>query len=326
MYGQSTFTMEYNVSNRDYEFDVFQEDCTTIVEYALGETESVNSLGDGFLNVTASLAISQEDIENDASIWTSSINGGEIRFCVVMSLFLKHDNEDVLMNFHETVYRINVDKTSDFELVDIVAERTGAQDGGSEFIDYEENITAFQCNDDYTMISPVRPLSQGDILQVCVLVEDNNSIFEVDYVQDMNITQPDNDDSPVMVVSNRTNFAYDALTFTECNGGNNQICRVKFQLLASFFGKSEPPDLTVSGIIKLKLKTTARRLYQSMDSGLFHYIHNTGSKRKLEGNEGTDFALDVELSNELHSASFQNRRLQNGYAILAITGVAYGFW
>ena len=105
----------------------------------------MNSLGDGFLNVTVALAISQEDIENDAGIWTSSINGGQIRFCVVMSLFLKHNNEDVLMNFHETRYSINVDKTTDFELVDIEAERTGAQVGGSELIDYEENITAFQC-------------------------------------------------------------------------------------------------------------------------------------------------------------------------------------
>ena len=123
---QSTFTMEYNISHREYVFDVFQEDCTTKVEYALAETESVSSLGDGFLNVTTSLAINQEDIESDSGIWTSSMDGGQIRFCVDTSLFLKDDNEDVLMNFHETVYIINVDKTTDFELEDIVAERTDA--------------------------------------------------------------------------------------------------------------------------------------------------------------------------------------------------------
>ena len=37
---QSTFTMEYNISHREYVFDVFQEDCTTKVEYALAETEN----------------------------------------------------------------------------------------------------------------------------------------------------------------------------------------------------------------------------------------------------------------------------------------------
>ena len=132
MYGQSAIVVEYNISNRDYIFDVFLQDCTTEVESALEETESVNSLRDGFLNVTASLAINQEDIENDSGIWTSTDNGGQIKFCVIMSLFLKHDNEDVLMNFHETVYSINVDMTTDFELEDIVAERTAARDGGSQ--------------------------------------------------------------------------------------------------------------------------------------------------------------------------------------------------
>ena len=323
---QSTFTMDYNISNREYVFDVFQEDCTTKVEIALAETESVSSLGDGFLNVTASLAISQEDIESNTGIWTSSIDGGQIRFCVVMSLFLKHDNEDVLMNFHETVFTINVDKTTGFELENIVAERTGAHDGGSELIDYEENITAFQCDDDYTVMTPVPILNQGDILQVCVLVENVNSIFEVDYVQDMNITQLENDDSPVMVIANGTSFAYDALTFIECNGGNNQICRVKFQLLASFFDKSDPPDLSVSGIVKLKLKTTARRLHQSVDIGFYRDVNNIGSIRRFERNKAMDFTLNVELSNGFDSASFQNWRVQIGYTILAITGIVYGFW
>jgi len=324
IYGQSEFRMEYNISNRDYVFDVFEEDCTTKVEDALGETESVKILGDGFLNVTASLALNLEDIENNSGIWTSSITGGQIKFCVGMSLFLK---QDVLMNFYETTYTINVDKTSGFELADIAVERTGVQDGGSKLIDYEEMITAFHCHDDYSVMSPLPILSQGDVLQVCVQVENSNSIFEVEYVRDMNVTQPDNDDSPVMVVSNRNNFAYDALTLIECNEGNNQICRVKFQLLASFFEKSNPPDLSVSGTVKMKVKTTQAR-HLSAGIGLVHDEYDISGKRKLEGDELLGFTLDVELSNALDSASFESMRVkQNGYAILAMTGiVAHGFW
>ena len=161
-----------------------------------------------------------------------------------------------------------------------------------------------------------------------MLVEDSNSIFEVDYVQDMNVTQPNNDDSPVMVVTNRTDFAYDAITLTECNDGNNQICRVKFQLLASFFEESDPPNLIVSGIVKLKLKTTqTRQLYQFSDISLYQDINNVASNnRKLERNEGVDFTLNVPLSSNIDSASFDVRKVQNGYAIMLITGMVYGLW
>ena len=47
MNGQSSFIMSYNISNRHYNFDVFQEDCQTKVEGALEASETVTGLVTG---------------------------------------------------------------------------------------------------------------------------------------------------------------------------------------------------------------------------------------------------------------------------------------
>ena len=52
MNGQLLFSMSYNISNRYYNFDVFEEDCQTKVEGALEESETVTGFGNGFKNVT----------------------------------------------------------------------------------------------------------------------------------------------------------------------------------------------------------------------------------------------------------------------------------
>ena len=324
--GQEALVMSYNISNRQYNFDVFREDCVTEVDGVLEESLTTSSLGGGFSNVTASLAINQQKIEDNSDVWTSSINGGQIKFCVVMSLLMKDGDENVVVNFLDTVYTINVDQTTGFTEDDIATERTAARDSRTEEIDYEVDIIVFQCNDDYTAKLPLSALSQGGILQVCIQVENSESKFELDYVRDMNITQADNEDSPVMVVSNRTNFAYDELTLTECSGGDNQVCRVKFQLIGSFFQESAPPKLSVSGVVKLKLKTSRRRnLDELSTAGVNVREIDVLKPRNLDENTDLNtFTLDIELSNEVdYSASFNKGVVVLSHIIFALLGGIY---
>ena len=182
-------------------------DITTLMFFGRA-SETFTGFGNGFKNMTASLVIIQGDIESNM-IWTETSNGdgGQIKFCVVMALIIRDNNNNIGMNFLNTEYKIDVDKTSAFTVTNIVAEHLANRDGGRGTIDYEEEITAFQCNDDYSKNVLVPPLVQGDNLQVCVKVKNTDSIFEVNYVRDMKLTQVNNNDSPIMVVSNRTDFA-----------------------------------------------------------------------------------------------------------------------
>ena len=114
----------------------------------------------------------------------------------------------------------------------------------------------------------------------------------------------------------------------ECNGGENQICRVKFQLLASFFEEDEPPRLNVGGTVALRLKTRRRHLDEIAVNGLLHHDNNINEKRKLPKGKDEDrstFELEVEVRKQADSASIKKRVHMMFYAALYIVGGVYAF-
>lgn len=100
------------------------------------------------------MTIDQKQSEDQSGIWTSSHVGGQINFYVVMSSYLNgyiNDDNNILVHFLETLYQINVDKTSGFEVSGIKADRTVATDGGQTELQYVEEISAYQCNDEFLL-------------------------------------------------------------------------------------------------------------------------------------------------------------------------------
>ena len=146
MSGERALLIDFNISNRVFYIDVFQNDCVTSVIGALKETETVTGLGNGFKKVAVSVEIDQAEIEGD-NVWTSSANGGEIDFCIVMKLFLNETRRD-LIQFMETQFKIIVDTTTQFTISKVTTDRISARSGGVENIDYEVDIDAYQCEDD----------------------------------------------------------------------------------------------------------------------------------------------------------------------------------
>ena len=330
MYDAESLVLSYNISNRAYRLDVFDHDCAAEIEGSLYHTDVVNSLGHGYMNVTTLIAIDQTTIEDNSAIWSNTTDGGQIQFCVRMTLLMQSDEEDIAINVDEARYTINVDKTTGFDLTDITLERTAIRVGGTVDIDYEVNIAAFQCEDNYSELSPIPALTQGDLLQVCVKVEDANSTFKVEYIKDLTITQNGNSNSPILVVRNGTDFTFDELTFSECDGGYNQICRMKFQLFVSFFDNSVPPYLTVSGVVKLKLKLEAnnnRNLDESQNIRSFRDEVDQLKVRELDVTVQNGFALDVALSNDIESSNWDKRKGVNFATLLMLIGGGiYAFW
>ena len=183
----------------------------------MAKTETETQLGNGFVKIDADLEINQTLIEA-SNVWNETTTGVEINFCTVVELFL-NESSNVLVNFLETKFKIIVDKSTGFDLVRVDVDRTLPGDGGDNIINYTESIDAFQCDDslarDSTLGGPP-VLNQGDILQICLEVDDAMSMFEIEEVFSFNIDQEDAAGNPkeqVKVVSNYGNaFLYPTLT------------------------------------------------------------------------------------------------------------------
>jgi len=318
--------MAYNISNRVFEIDVLHEDCDSSnpVNGALGVLgEIVEGIDNGFKSVNTTFAIDATEIES-SSVWTSSTDGGTIDCCVVLSLYLDTE-KTILMHFLETVFEIQVDKTSDFEIIQVDTVRTGPTVEKQE-IDFGEQLKAFICDGSYNELDSGTTFSQGNILEICVQVKDDDSLFEVDYVDQFNITQGDDQ---VIVVSEQDTFTYPSLTEVKCDNGSNQVCKVKFQLLGQFFDEPENDEelapLIVSSLVKLGLKEGGRRLGEP--AGLIRNGMIVAHERKLDvtGDEVGSIELRINLSGESTSdATIRGDILT--YCAAAISGSALALW
>jgi len=318
----------FNISNKEYELSVLNANCSTAVTGVFLRSEDVHHIGENFKLVTTSFAINQTSIERN-EVWTRNNNEGWIDFCVKMATYSDTDHE-ILINSLDTVYRIDVDKTTGFEIedinivgsesADIDMVRKIARDGKGEDMKQDTRVVAFQCDDFYTEVYPSPALKQGDVLQICVKVEDSASLFEIDYVETLNITQSItqsyNDNSPLQVILNGNPYAYNDLTDITCNNNDaNRICKVEFQLLDSSFEHGSLPDLGVFGNAKLILKHDSRHLDKATD-----ILRNDVTFAGMNlGNADTTFGLMVNLSAE-NSAGAKSRNIIS-YAIIFASGI-----
>lgn len=110
--------------------------------------------------------------------------------------------------------------------------------------------TAFICDDN--LILSHKNLTQGDAVHVCVRASDSR--YQVESIHEMLLWQ----DTPgskspneLLIISDKGSVVkYSRLTRTRCMNG---ICSARFQLLASFFEKSDIAyPIFVSGTVKLK--------------------------------------------------------------------------
>ena len=287
---QNKLEMDFNISNRYYSFQILEDDCKNEVTDALGATDTVIGLGNGFKQVDIALDINQTEIEESTSnIWTPTTIGGNISFCVALSLYLD-DSEDDLVNFLETTHKVSIDTTAGFSVVDITAEKKAALSGGEIELDYSEAIEAYQCDSNFEQLDSPPALRQGDVMEICIKSQDANSIFEVEQIYSFNVTQ-DQSIPTLELISNEGNTnLYEELTeVTYDSNGQTKTGKVKFQLLGMFFEDENPDALTVTGTAKLALKN--RRL-QGSTSRMVVTTDRTLLEKSNDDNAAA-FALEV---------------------------------
>jgi len=314
-------TSNYKIDDRSYDVELFKVDCETAPTGIEGDNlplefydATENEIGTENL-IELEWTYNQTKIEG-SDLWTSNKTGGSAVFCIRVNNYLPENGEPFGREIHflEIKYKIEVDSLTDFNQT-MTIDRIDATEGGTEFIDYEEEIEVYQCDDSFMEISFPPPLTQGDYLQLCVeTIED--SPFGVNSIKELDVSQDDTSLYPYI-----DGFIVSPLAFTTCKDSNTTgaVCRAKMQLLSTYFDEEEPSDLFANGTVKLDY--VGRRL--SVDVPLNQV--KLGSRghdgvedaRALMEEGGPSFGLNVELATENDSGSFQTFAIEAFMTIVA---------
>jgi hypothetical protein len=153
------------------------------------------------------------------------------------------------VNFHETKINVLVDLTAGFNLTSIDAERTDAgEEEANADLDYP--VIAYYCNEANEELATAPIYNQGDVLQVCVRIDDALEDEDI-YVEDIvsfvlsQLGDPALAATPTTAIQNRQT---DPLTLKDCDSIGDGRCNVKHQLTSKFFDDPSPGDLEVNGI------------------------------------------------------------------------------
>lgn len=293
----------YLLDDRSYDVELFKVDCETApsgidsfpLVYKTANEETVN---DSEFTTEIEWTYNQTMIES-SDLWTSNKTGGFSEFCIKLNNYLPEGMDAFATEIHflEIKYKIEVDSLTDFNAT-IDVTRIDATDGGTDVINYEDEIEVFQCDDTYTEIASPPALTQGDFLQLCVKTL-ADSKFGVHSVKELDLSQLDATPSLYPYVDG---FIDSPLAESDCKmdvkNTTDAVCKTKLQLLSAYFDLDDPADLFANGT--LKLDYVGRRLTVDVPVNLRVGESALAAEGRAlaESNEeaGTSFGLEVSLS------------------------------
>jgi len=310
---QGIFKLTTNITLDDQHYDVqfFEEagpdGCTVpaspFFPITFVTAENTNMVSGGTNFATLVFEYNQTMVQ-ESSIWTANKTGGNAYFCLKISNYLDvgGDPFGLAVNFIEVNYQIQVDSLTDFD-TSISIFRKEVFDGGIEFIDYEEDIVAYACDDTYAPVTLT--YQQGDAVCICVETVDG-SAFEVHSIKELTVSQINDTDSGLFVDYDYVeNFIDSPLSLSTCMDSNttDAVCKTKLQLIAGFYIEDQiaasASTLDINGVVKLDY--LGRRL--SVDVPITAKLNkevDASASRKLAENGGTGFEtkINIEATNE----------------------------
>lgn len=307
--GQGIYRLKSNyiLDDRSFDVELFKFDCETAPTGIDGDnlplvfydgTEDITGTEN---SVLLEWTYNQTKIEG-SDLWTANKTGGNAYFCIRVNNYLPEGDAAFGREIHflEIKYKIEVDSLTDFNTT-IDIERIEATDGGTEFIDYEEEIEVYQCKDNFDEITSPVPLTQGDFLQLCVETPDD-SAFGIHSIKELDVTQDDSKLYPYI-----DGFMPSQLALVECKDPNttSAVCRAKMQLLASYFTENEPADLFANGTVKLDYVGRRLTIDVPLNNLKISSRPEQGDARSLVESGSPSFGLEVELAVNGESGSLK---------------------
>jgi len=284
---------KYMLDCRSYDVELFEEDCLTaptgLDNFPLVFDSAMLAFDATTFEATLKWTYNQTKVES-SSIWTATSTGGYSKFCIRVNNYLEENSDPFSreINFLEVIYRIDVENTAGFEAT-IDIEREDATDGGTDNINYDEDMEVYQCDDSYSEIVSPPALFQGDFLQICVTTTDG-SLFGIHSIKELDVDQAGDDLYPYV-----DGFLDSPLAASSCILSNTTaaVCKTKMQLISAYFDETDPDDLTVSGVAKLDY--VGRRLSVDLPINL-RFDNPQVDGRKLEEEIDGGFGLNVQLA------------------------------
>jgi hypothetical protein len=157
-------------NNKFLEPKLFMADCET--EGTLGALTGLNATNGNQLSLDIDVVQALIDPSDFYSKAADELSAN-ITFCVRVDYKYTPFGSSISesLNFHETRVAVSVDLTAGFQLTSINAERTDV-DGETADADLEYRVIAFYCNEGNEELATASTYNQGDIVQVCVRVDD----------------------------------------------------------------------------------------------------------------------------------------------------------
>lgn len=320
-------TSNYTIDDRSYDVELLKIDCETAPTGIDGDTfplefydATETTVGTKNL-IKLDWTYNQTKIEG-SDLWTANKTGGNAYFCIRVNNYLSENGEPFSREIHflEVKYKVEVDSLTDFNNT-LSIERLDAEFGGTEVIDFEEDIQVYQCDDSFDEILSPPPLTQGDYLQLCVETIDN-SAFGIHSIKELDVSQDDAKLYPYI-----DGFISSPIAYTQCRDSNTTqaICRAKMQLLASYFDQDDPSDLFANGTVKLDY--VGRRLTVDVPLNQLRFGSRRHEEEKQYGRSlvetnNPSFSLDIELATEEQSGSLTQNYIQEAFmSIIAVASI-----
>ena len=248
--------MTYNINRRDVSVQVFQDDCSTMVnETVIGVSHTTIPASPTHSTLEISLDVHQDSLVGNPIYSATDTENGLLELCTRVDL-LAADGTPVV--FHELKHVIRVQLTSSFTVTAIELERTGAAEDEIS-VDLEYGVTACHCNDDFDCQTE-GAVSQNQIVNICVQTSVNTIL--ISEIRTLELSQAG--------LSHVTIANGEAGDFTDVilnPNGDGQKAVIQTILLSSFFASDEPEDVLASGSVALTFvdeSGTARNLRAEM--------------------------------------------------------------
>ena len=306
---QGIFKLTTNITLDDQHYDVefykygdeggCTEPADPLFPITFVTSENTNTISGG-VNVAHLVFEYNQTMVQESDIWTANKTGGNVLFCLRINNYLDDGADDfgIPIHFLEINYKIEVDSLTDFETT-IEIFRDTPKEGGIDYIDYEEDILAYTCDDSYAPVSLT--YTQGDALCICVETVPG-SAFEVHSIKEMTVSQISDADGSLFVDYDYVEgFVDSPLADSSCIDSNttDAVCKSKIQLIAGFFVEEQitasSSTLDVTGVVKLdylgrRLSVNVPvRLQEKMEAG------DVAVSRSMEETDATNFGTQITI-------------------------------
>lgn len=229
-------------SDRSVEATLFLDDCQR-KPFLLAKSvfaNITNTTDDGQLRVT--VEIDQETVTRSRYFTEIDTAEGRISFCLRLDYFY----QGIGLNFHETVINVDVNLSANFTISVETDKVVATRNVASASLDYP--IIAYFCDDSNAELDDFPVLTQGDILQVCVQIDEDQVQSNV-YVKDILNLRLEQDQLDTVFVTNPiVDTVEDAVTANICAFG---ICNIRMLLVSQWFVEPEPDNISLIGIALL---------------------------------------------------------------------------